>query len=362
MTTTTPILPPPIERLGPADWIRTKLLGGWMDSIITFAGLGMLMYFLPSVTEWAVFDAIWSKENKELCTGESGACWAVIHARFRLTLFGLFPYEELWRSGAAVSIIVVVTILSCMPVFWTPRHIAGTWLIGFGAFYILMRGGIFGLSSVTTEEWGGFSLTVFIFASVSIIGMPLAILLALARRSELPVIRILASLAIDFTRSMPLLTILFTAALIVPFVLPSWAQGDKLYRVIGAFAFFFACYQAEIIRGGLQSIPAGQFEAAKALGIGYWKQVWLILLPQAFRNSLPPTINQFVITFKETSIVIIIGLFEILASANAAYGTADWANAYVEVYIFVALIYFVFVFSLSRYGAFLERRMRVGYD
>lgn len=354
--------PPQVARRGSIAWARARLLSGWSDSIVTITGLAMLMYLLPDVAEWGIFDAIWHKQDKALCNGEGGACWAVIHARFRLILFGLFPYEELWRSATAVTSIVIVAILSCIPVFWTPRRIALTWGIGFGVFYVLMRGGIFGLSDVTTEQWGGLSLTVFIFASVAIIGMPLSILLALGRRSELPVIRLLSSLAIDFTRSMPLLTILFTAALIVPFVLPSWLQGDKLYRIIGAFAFFFACYQAEIIRGGLQAIPNGQFDAAKSMGLGYWRRVWLILLPQAFRNALPPTINQFVITFKETSIVIIIGLFEILASANAAYGTADWANAYVEVYIFVALIYFVFVFSLSRYGAFLERRMRVGHD
>jgi general L-amino acid transport system permease protein len=229
-------------------------------------------------------------------------------------------------------------------------------------FYILMRGGVFGLMDVTTDRWGGLALTLFIFASVVLLGFPLSIVLALARRSELPIIRRMAAFFIDLTRSFPLLAILFAAAVILPFALPNWLQGDKLYRVILAFAFFFACYQAEVVRGGMQSVPAGQEEAAKALGLKYLQRVALIILPQAFRNSLPATINQVVITFKETSVVVIIGFFEVMASGNAAFGSGEWTHAYVEVYVFVALIYFVFVFTLSRYGAYLERRMRVGLD
>jgi general L-amino acid transport system permease protein len=225
-----------------------------------------------------------------------------------------------------------------------------------------MRGGVLGLSDVTPDRWGGLALTLFIFAAVVLLGFPTAIVLALARQSKLPVISRMAAFAIDLTRSFPLLAILFAAAVILPFALPNWLQGDKLYRVIYAFAFFFACYQAEIVRGGLQSIPPGQDEAAKALGLTYVKRVTLILLPQAFRNALPATINQIVITFKETSVVVIIGFFEVMASGNAAFGSGEWTHAYVEVYVFVALIYFVFVFTLSRYGAFLERRMRVGHQ
>ena len=149
--------------------------------------------------------------------------------------------------------------------------------------------------------------------------------------------------------------------MITPFVLPGWLQGDKLYRVIFGFAIFFACYQAENIRAGLQAIPAGQDEAGLTLGLKYWQRVTRIQLPQAFRNSLPSIVNQFVITFKETSIVTIVGFFEILASGHAAYGTGKWTPHYVEVYVFIGLIYFIFVFSLSRYGAYLENKLRVGH-
>lgn len=204
------------------------------------------------------------------------------------------------------------------------------------------------------------SLTVFIFASGVLVGMPVAIGLALLRRSTLPVISRTTGAFIDAVRSLPLVSILFTAAVIFPFVLPPGFQGEKLYRVIAGFALFFAVYQAEIIRGGIQSIPVGQDEAAKALGLSYWQRVRMIILPQAFRYALPPTINQIVTTFKETSLVVIVGFFEIMASGNAAYGTGEWTFAYVEVYAFIAMIYFAFVFTLSRYGAYLERVMRVG--
>ncbi len=355
--------PPAAARTDWLDWLRRRLFAGPIDVIVTLAGLGLVVWWGPALFNWLFVDAIWREAGSEACgTPGAGACWAVIEARGRLILFGLYPFEQHWRSATACAVIIAVAVLSCIPAVWTPFRLSTVWIVGFSTFYILMSGGIFGLASVGTEQWGGLALTLFIFASVSIIGMPLSILLALARRSELPVIRWLAAFSIDLTRSFPLLTILFAAALIVPFVLPQWLQGDKLYRIIGAFAFFFACYQAEIIRGGLQAIPAGQYEAAESLGLGYWRRVWLIMLPQAFRNALPPTINQFVITFKDTSIVIIIGLFEVLASGNAAFGTAKWTHSYVEVYVFIALIYFVFVFSLSRYGAFLERRMRIGHD
>ncbi len=227
---------------------------------------------------------------------------------------------------------------------------------------MLMHGGVFGMTVITPERWGGLALTIFIFAAVSLLGMPLSVVLALGRRSKLPVIAKLFGLFIDFFRSLPLLTILFTAAIITPFVLPGWLQGDKLYRVIVGFAIFFACYQAENIRAGMQAIPPGQDEAGLTLGLNYWQRVTRILLPQAFRNSLPSIVNQFVITFKETSIVTIVGFFEILASGSAAYGTGKWTVHYIEVYVFIGVIYFLFVFSLSRYGAYLENKLRVGHD
>lgn len=344
-----------------ASRIKANLFGNVLDSVVSIVCGALLVMLVFSVIDWAFLSSIWSAEEEDLCKEAGGACWSVIDARHRIIFFGLFPYEEHWRSTLACVVITATIVLSCFPWFWSALKLSALWLAGFGTFYILMHGGIFGLSVITPERWGGLALTIFIFAAVSIIGMPLSIVLALGRRSKLPVIAKMVGLFIDFFRSLPLLTILFTAAVITPFVLPGWLQGDKLYRVIAGFAIFFACYQAENIRAGLQAIPAGQDEAGRTLGLSYWHRVGRIQLPQAFRNSLPSIVNQFVITFKETSIVTIVGFFEILASGAAAYGTGKWTVHYIEVYVFIGLIYFMFVFSLSRYGAYLERKLRVGH-
>ncbi|WP_112321050.1 amino acid ABC transporter permease [Oceanibium sediminis] len=350
--------PPGDSRLA---YLRRRLFSTWFDGIVTVVSGLALLWLITTVLSWALLDAVWSEENAEACKDAAGACWAVIDARGRLILFGLYPYEQHWRSALGCAIIIATMGLSCWPAMWGMWRLLGLWLAGFGSFVILLHGGVFGLEVVTSEQWGGLALTVFIFASVFVIGMPLAVVLALARRSNLPIISWMAAIFIDTVRSLPLLTILFAAAVVVPFVLPDWAQGTKLGRVIFGFALFYAAYQAEIIRAGIQSIPKGQEEAAQALGMTYRSTVLDIILPQAFRNTLPSTINQVVITFKETSIVTIIGFFEVTASASAAVGRGEWGAYYVEVYVFVALVYFIFVFGLSRYGAYLERRSRLSH-
>ena len=341
--------------------LKQNLFNSPFDACVTIICALLLAWLVYRVADWAFLSSIWRAEDEPLCREASGACWSIIDARHRIILFGLFPYEEHWRSTLACLIMILTIVASCFSWFWSARRLAVLWVCGFGVFYLLMHGGLFGLTVITPERWGGLALTIFIFASVSLIGMPLSVVLALGRRSRLPAIARITGLFIDFFRSLPLLTILFAAAVITPFVLPGWLQGDKLYRVIVGFAIFFACYQAENIRAGLQAIPSGQDEAGLTLGLGYWHRVGYIQLPQAFRNSLPSIINQFVITFKETSIVTIVGFFEILASGHAAYGTGQWTPHYIEVYVFIGLIYFFFVFSLSRYGAWLEKRLRVGH-
>jgi len=341
------------------EHIRKRYFSTLTNSIISVLFSVLMLWVVWNLLDWALFSAVFGAENKHACESAVGACWSVIGARWRLILFGLYPYEEHWRSAIACLVIVIVTILSCVPIFWSAKRITGLWISGFVTFYVLMSGGYFGLTAIPELNWGGLSLTIFIFASVAIIGMPLAIVFALLRRSELPLVAKTMGLVIDTIRSLPLLSIMFTFAIVLPFVLPEWLIGEKLYRVIFGYSLFFACYQAEIIRGGIQALPAGQEDAAKALGMGYWHRVGYIILPQAFRNALPPTINQFVITFKETSLVVIVGFFDVIASGNAAFGTSDWSFAHIEVYAFIALIFFVFVFSLSRYGAYLERRLGV---
>lgn len=310
--------------------------------------------------DWAVVRAVWTSVDGAACRApEAGACWAVIHARWRIIFFGLYPFDEQWRSALACILLIVTGVLSCLPSFHSAGRIAALWTVGFGGFILLMGGGLMGLAPVGVHAWGGLSLTLFIFACVSIIGMPLAIVLALLRQSRLPLIAKTTGAVIDAIRSVPLLALLFFAGLVLPFGLPGFLVGEKLYRVIAAFAVYFACYQAELIRSGLQAVPSGQEEAARALGMNYAQRVSRILLPQAFKVALPPTVNQFVITFLETSLVVVIGFFDVLASGNAAFGNGTWGIAKIEVYVFVAAIFFTFTYSLSRYGAYLERRGEV---
>ncbi|MEM9604514.1 MAG: amino acid ABC transporter permease [Pseudomonadota bacterium] len=325
-------------------------------SVLVFAGLGWLGF---TALDWAVLQAVWSAEDVAACRDAAGACWSVIDARHRLILFGLYPFDEHWRSTLACLCIIATVILSCVPALWRGTRLAGLWVAGFAAYYLLMEGSWLGLTQVTTDQWGGLSLTLLLFSSVVLLGMPMGLGLALMRRSQLPILRFLAGAVIDFIRSLPLLTTLFTAAVVIPILLPEWLQGDKLWRVIVAFALFFAAYQAEVFRGGFQAIPDGQVEAGNALGLSRWAVLTQIVLPQVFRHALPGTVNMVVVTFKETAIVIIIGFFEVLASAVAAFGTGEWTPYYLEVYAFVAAIYWLFIFSLGQYGEYLRRRMRI---
>lgn len=341
--------------------LRRNYFASPLSALLTVVCLAILGWILWHLIDWAILRATFDPAaRREECQAAGGACWSVIANRWRLIIFGIYPYEEQWRSALAIVAVIAVIVLSCIPRFWTAGRIAAIWGIGAATFYVLMKGGVLGLSEVGEEQWGGLCLTLFLFVATSVIGMPLAICLALMRRSELPVVAKVTGVFIDSVRSLPLLAILFTCAVVLPFALPGFLIGEKLYRVIFGAALFFAAYQAEILRGGFQGVGSGQEEAAKALGIPYRHRITRIVLPQAFRLALPATINQFVITFMETSLVVVVGFVELLAAGNAAYGTGDWKFAYVEVYVFISAIYFVFVFGLSRYGAYLERRMNAG--
>lgn len=340
------------------DYVKRRFFPTPFSGFLTLAGLAFCAWVVWSVFSWAFLNAVFSGTPAD-CQQAAGACWAVITARWRLMFFGLYPHEEHWRSALSCVIFLAIITLTCIPRFWTFWRIVSLWLIGFVLFVVIMRGGVLGLTYVGEEKWGGLTLTIFVFVATILTGMPMAVALALMRRSSLPLVARLSGLLIDGIRSLPLVTILFAVAVILPIIAPG-ALGSKLGRVIFGMAIFFAAYQAEIIRSGIQSLATGQEEAAKALGLHYWQRMRKVILPQAFRRALPPTISQLAIAFMEVALVMIVGLFDFVASGNAAYGSGEWSFANVEVYAFIALVYFVFVFILSRYGAYLERRMRVG--
>jgi general L-amino acid transport system permease protein len=342
--------------------LRARYFRNAWDATVSTVCLALIAYLAIRFFQWAVLDGVWNAKSAAECSSRgTGACWAVLPARWRLILFGVYPFEQQWRPALGSLVLLVAAVLTCMPRFWTILRIVVLWLASFLTFLVLMRGGMLGLSSISTENWGGLALTMFLFASLMVLGMPLATLLALARQYGPRWLRIAVGVLIDLVRSVPLIAIMFGASLVIPLILPGWLSGDKLFRVILGFAVFFGAYQAELLRGGFQAIDKGQIEAAKALGMRAWQYQLTILIPQAFRITMPQTVNQAVAGFKDTSYVAIVGFFDMTASASAALGTGDWALAFLEVYIVVGLVYFAFAYSLSRYGAYLERRMAAGY-
>jgi general L-amino acid transport system permease protein len=339
------------------DFLHRTFFKSALDSLITILCFILVAWALILATRWALIDSVWIAADGPQCASRgSGACWAVISARFQLILFGLYPHAELWRAATGCLILLSAFVISCFPMFWTLSRIGLIWVISFLVFYVLMHGGIFGLTTVADVYWGGVALTFFVFAAMMIVGIPLAFFLAVARHSGPPWLSGPVGVVIDAGRALPLVTILFCFWLLVPMLLPSWMQVSTLTRALVGFGFFFACYEAEVLRGGLQAIGKGQDEAAKSLGMRFWQYQFAVILPQVFRISLPQTMNLVVGSFKDTSYVAVLGFFDMVAAANAAVGSGDWNGQFVEVYVVVALFYLTFGISLSRYGAYLERR------
>lgn len=339
--------------------IREQLFGTAGNTLITLVFSGLIVFALWNVLRWAFIDSLWIEVYEGQCGSVSGACWSVIQARYRLILFGTYPYEQHWRPALACFVALSMVALTCMPFSWTGKRLISIWLVGTTIFVVLMLGGVFGMPLVTTEKWGGLALTLYVYLSTIVMGVPLGIMFALGRRSSFAAVRYVVTTLIDFVRSIPILTVVFCAALFAPFVVPGWLNPDTLHRVIAGCAVFFACYYAMIVTGGIQAVSQGQYDAADALGLGYWQSQAYIVLPQALRTALPATINHMVITLKETSVLVIVGMFELTASGNAAFQTGKWQEYYIEVYIFVSLIYFTLTYTLSRYGAYLEQKIRV---
>ena len=356
-------LPIPVERrpqrtYGVVDWLRANLFGSVFNTILTLIALYFLAVVIPPLVRWAFVDAVWSAPNGQACRG-AGACWAFIGEKLRFILFGRFPYDQQWRPLGVVVIFVAMILASCDRRLWG-RRLMLLWLGGFIAAGVLMWGGILGMRYVETGLWSGLPLTLILAVVGLPFALPVAILLALGRRSRLPAVRAVSVAYIELVRGVPLITVLFMASVVLPLFLPSGVTIDKLLRAGIAFVLFAAAYIAEVIRGGLQAIPRGQIEAADALGLGYWQRTRLIVLPQALAMVIPPLVNNFIGGFKNTSLVIIIGLFDLLNTAKTALSDPNWQGFAAESYVFVAMIYWSFCFFMSRYSQMLEREFSKG--
>jgi general L-amino acid transport system permease protein len=349
---------PPPPTAGLLGWLRANLFSSVFNTVLTILAIALFAVTVPPVIRWAFFDAVWSAPNSRACRG-AGACWAFIAEKWRFILFGTYPYDQHWRPSCAVLIFVAMILASCDRRLWGRRLIL-LWIAGIAVVGILMWGGIFGLSYVPNELWGGLPLTLILAVIGIAFAFPLAILLALGRRSRLPAVRTICVAYIELIRGVPLITVLFMASVMLPLFLPTGMTIDKLLRAQTAFIFFAAAYLAEVVRGGLQAIPRGQIEAADALGLSYWRRTWLIVLPQALALVIPPLVNTFIGTFKDTTLVIIIGLFDLLGAINASLNDANWRGTSTEAYVFAAAIYFCFCFFMSRYSQMLERELNKG--
>ena len=341
---------------------RAPMFRDRTNTIATIVLGALFVYVAYSFVQWAVVHAVWrlpDGASSLLCRDAKGegACWAVVVERARFMVVGSYPIDEQWRPYAVCLLFVALYAASLVRTLWT-RWLLALWIAVPVVAVVLLRGGWLGLTDVATEFWGGLPLTFLLSTAGFTVALPFAVLLALGRRSTLPAIRALSVAYIEVVRGVPLITFLFMAAVMFPLFAPQGVNVDKLLRAQIAFIIFTAAYLAEVIRGGLQAVPRGQYEAAASLGLSFWPAMMLVVLPQAFRVSIPPLVNTFIALFKDTSLVIVIGLFDLLGAAKAVIVDPKWVGFGAEVYLFAAAVYFVFCFVVSRVSLRLERQLQ----
>jgi general L-amino acid transport system permease protein len=352
--------PPPRGRAGLLGWLRIHVIATRVDALLAVALVGLAVYALPRLFRWAILDSVFLSDTPSVCRDALGACWAIISSHARVMFFGLYPFDEQWRAVCALTAVLGALVATFVVGPLRLRPIACIWIATALVFVGFMGGGLPGLAPVSSDKWSGLPLTIFVFLGTVVLGFPVAIALALGRAGSLPAIRLFCTLVIEIVRSVPLLTILFCAAVVAPLLVPGWFNPTKTYRVILAMALFYACYQAEVVRGGLQGVPKGQSEAALSLGLTRGKTVMLVLLPQALRITIPATINLVVVALKDTSMIVVVGLFDFLASANTSISSDAWAPFFGEVYLVVAGTFLALTSALAALGRRADRRPALG--
>ena len=360
-----PVLAPPSSEVGAIAWMRANLFSSVTNSTLTILGLAFVVWTVPPIFDWAVVHAVWTAEDREACVVPgAGACWAFVRAKFAQFMYGRYPIEERWRVDLTGLLLLIGLIPMAIPRVPWKRQNAFYLLVVFPiAAFLLLVGGYFGLPHVETPLWGGLLVTLVVAITGIVASMPLGVILALGRRSKLPIIRFFSIAFIEFWRGVPLITVLFMASVMLPIFLPPGVNFDKLLRALIGVALFSSAYMAEVVRGGLQAIPKGQYEAAQAMGLSYWKMMRLIILPQALKIVIPGIVNSFISLFKDTSLVLIIGLFDLLGIVQLNFADANWASSNTPAtgYVFAAFVFWLFCFSMSRYSIYTERRLHTGH-
>ena len=360
----------PVNTSGPLAWARRNLFATPGDALLTILAFVFLIWAIPPVYGFIAPDAMGGNAvapggTVEECRVENaGACWAYISARMTFFIYGFYPPAESWRPNIVFALGALLLFPLLAPKVPFKRTNAVLFFVAFPVIsFYLLNGGVFGMRAVPTEQWGGLMVTLIISLVGIICSIPLGILLALGRQSSLPIIKTLCIMFIELWRAVPLITVLFMASIMLPLFMPQGVNVDKLLRALVGVTLFSSAYLAETVRGGLQALPRGQYEAASSLGLSYWKSMGFIILPQALKHVIPGIVNSFIALFKDTSLVSIVGIFDLLNTVQAASSDIEWSSPTQAItgYLFAGFVFWIFCFAMSRYSIYMERRLDTGH-
>jgi general L-amino acid transport system permease protein len=351
-------LKPPITEVGVIGWMRNNLFNGWFNSILTLVTFFFLGKIVPPLFRWAFLDSAWSTSG-QACREATGACWSIITTNLRFIIFGFFPYDQQWRPLLAMFILFGLLFYSRDRKHWG-KYLGYGYILGLFFMGLLMKGGIFGLEAVESTQWGGLPLTLLLSVFGLTAAYPLGVILALGRQSKMRAVKVICVLYIELIRGVPLISLLFMSSIIFPLFLPEGITINKILRAQVAIILFTGAYIAEVVRGGLQGMSRGQYEAAESMGLNYYLTMRLVILPQALKIVIPPTVSILISAFKDTSLVVIIALWDLLKTTQAVLSNPEWMGFSREAYIFIAILYFLGCFSMSNYSRMLERELSAG--
>jgi general L-amino acid transport system permease protein len=349
---------PPVTSVGVIGWVKSNLFNGVFNSILTIVMLFFLWKIVPPLFQWAFIDSVWNTTGA-VCRDASGACWSIIAKNMRFIIFGFFPNELQWRPSLAMLFLFGLLFFSRDRKYWS-KYLGYAWIVGLFVMGLLMKGGLFGLTPVEYTKWGGLPLTLLLAVFGLTAAYPLGVILALGRQSKMPAVKLLCVLYIELIRGVPLISLLFMGSFIFPLFLPEGITPNTLWRALVAIILFTAAYIAEVVRGGLQGMSRGQYEAAESIGLNYYLTMRLVILPQALKIVIPPTVSILISAFKDTSLVMIIALFDLLKTTQTRLSDPEWMGFSREAYIFIAILYFLGCFSMANYSRKLERELSTG--